>query len=203
MNKTLKTLIIAAVATFGLNSMSVGQTTMGKRTLTATTTTTTTTTNADSTITQTTTTTEVELEPDFVTDILKASAKSMGQTINEIFTGVKVAADTSWAKNADALREIIKVDALTASQIMDMLNAVADSAATRGKGTIGTTKKITVELANKIGNAVKRGADEMEEEVNKRNEALTDSVKKSIAATQAAIDELVKKMDEETDAQQK
>lgn len=201
MNKTLKTLIIATAATLGLNGMAVGQITMGQRVLTATTTTTTT--NADSTITRTTTTTEVELEPDFVTDILKASMKSMGKTIDEIFTGVKVAADTSWAKNADALREIIKVDAQTANQIMDMLNVVADSVASRSKGTIGTTKKMTVGLVSKISEAVKRGAEEMEEEANKRNEALTDSVKKSIVATQTAIDELVKKMDEETDDQQK
>lgn len=203
MNKTLKTLIIATAAALGLNGMAVGQITMGQRVLTATTTTTTTTTNADSTITRTTTTTEVELEPDFVTDILKASMKSMGKTIDEIFTGVKVAADTSWAKNADALREIIKVDAQTANQIMDMLNAVADSVASRSKGTIGTTKKMTVGLVSKISEAVKRGAEEMEEEANKRNEELTDSVKKSIAAAQTAIDELAKKMDEETDDQQK
>lgn len=202
MNKTLRALTIAAAATFGLNGTATGQITMGKRAATATTTTTTTTTTADSAVTQTTTTTEVELEPDFVTDILKAAMKSMGQSIGETFSGYKTAVDTTWAKNADALREIIKVDARTASQIMDMLNAVADSVASRSKGTIGTTKKITVGLANKISEAVKRGAEDMEEEANKRNEALTDSVKKSIAAAQEAIDEMVKKIDSKNDAQQ-
>ncbi len=206
MNKTLKALALAAVATFGLNVAAAGQTVTGKTVVTATTiktVKTTTTSNADSTVTKTTTTTEAELEPDFISDVLKAAAKSMNQSVKDTFTSLKATADSSWAQNADALREIIKVDAKTANQILDMLNVVADSVANRSKKSLGTTKKITVDVANKISEAVKRGAKEAEEEANKRNEALTDSVKQSIASAQAAIDELVKKLDDEADAQQK
>ena len=111
--------------------------------------------------------------------------------------GIAAAADSTVKVGADALRQIIQVDAGTAQALMSMLGIVADSVATASKAAIEVGKAAAQKKAAEASKKISEEAQAMAEKASRATEAQTDSLKQALKATRAAIDSLISDLEKE------
>ncbi len=163
-----------------------------------TTTTVTTTTSGDTTVTSTVNSTTLNLSVDDLAKLLETAANSVLNNSEQIKSSLSAAKDTTVAKGSEALRQIIKVDAATAKEIMSAIGIVADSVATASKGAIAAGSAATKTIADDLSKKITEGAKAMQEEAEKMSQAQADSLKNALGAARNAIDAWISDLDKKT-----
>ena len=163
-----------------------------------TTTTVTTTTSGDTTVTSTVNSTTLNLSVDDLAKLLETAANSVLNNSEQIKSSLSAAKDTTVAKGSEALRQIIKVDAATAKEIMSAIGIVADSVATASKGALATGSAAAKTIADDLSKKISEGAKAMQEETKKMSQAQADSLKNALGAARNAIDAWISDLDKKT-----